>query len=92
MTTRLLLLLPVIAAGWLGLLASVMALTDDAPAAIVLFPSAGFLDALPAGIAIVSESALTVTLASTTPGLTAALYRAGARVVLPAGLAGCSAT
>ena len=88
MTTRVLwlLLLPVL---WLGLLAGVMIATDAAPAAVVVLPSEKFLDALPDGIAVVSQTPVTVTLAGP-PGLTKTLYATGAWLVLPAGLAGCS--
>jgi hypothetical protein len=78
----------IIAAGWIGTLALVQALTEAAPAALVLFPEEGLLDALP-DAAILSRTRFTVTLASRTPDLTAALYRAGAILVLPAGLRGC---
>ena len=83
-------LIPLLAAGWIGLLAGVMALTDAAPAAVVVLPSRAFMAALPAGTAVLSQTGLTVTLASPAPGLTPALYRAGAWLVLPGGLSGCS--
>ncbi|MEM9433864.1 MAG: hypothetical protein AAGA12_08075 [Pseudomonadota bacterium] len=75
---------------WLGLLATVMATTGAAPAALVPLPSASFLAALPDDVAIVGRSALSVTLAG--PSETVSdLYAAGAWLVLPAGLSGCSA-
>jgi hypothetical protein len=92
MTTRLrpyLIALPIVLVMWLALLATVMRITGRAPAALVILPSASFLADLPAGIAITSQGPFSVTLTSTTPNLTAALYAAGAPIVLPAGLQGC---
>lgn len=90
MITRAALGIAALAAAWLGLLAGVMVLTDAAPAAFVPFPSPAFFDALPEGAAIVGSNGFSVTLASADPGFAAALYRAGAWIVLPAGLKGCS--
>ena len=87
---RLAVFLLVLPLGWLALLAGVMATTDRAPAALVLFPDTAFLAALPPDSAIIAQSALSVTLAGTEPDLTARLYAAGARLVLPAGLQGCA--
>ena len=80
---------PAVLAGWIGVLAGVMALSDAAPAALVLFPSRAFLASLPPEAAILSQSPVSVTIAAA-PGITPALYRAGAHLVLPAGLKGCS--
>jgi len=90
MITRLILALCAVFAGWIALLAVVMVVSDDAPAALVLFPAADLIDRLPAGVAITARTGLSVTLAADTPGLAAALYRAGAVLVLPAGLLGCA--
>lgn len=75
-------------AAWVALLASVMALTDAAPGAMVLFPSRTLLTHLPDEAVIIDAGQFTVTL-RTTPGLTQDLYAAGAMLVLPAGLTGC---
>ncbi len=90
MTIRsVLIALPLLALGWLCVLLAVMLVSDAAPAAVVLFPSQGFLDRLPAGTAILAATPVSVTLADDRPGLAGALYRRGARLVLPAGLPGC---
>ncbi|QFS84602.1 hypothetical protein FIU97_17725 [Roseivivax sp. THAF40] len=75
--------------GWLGVLAVTMALSDAAPAALVLFPSDTFLSSLPDHVAISDRFTHAITLVSSQPGYVASLYEAGARLVLPAGLAGC---
>ncbi|AXI40796.1 hypothetical protein [Sulfitobacter sp. SK011] len=75
--------------GWLAVLAGVMLVSDAAPAALVMFPDPTFLNDLPQGVAILSQNAVSVTLISEMSGFGAALYRAGAIVVLPAGLLGC---
>jgi hypothetical protein len=85
----LLLALPLVGAGWIGTLAATMTLTGAAPAALVIFPAPGLADRLPHGVRILSATRWTVTVAGDTPGLTRALYRAGARLVLPSGLSGC---
>ncbi len=89
MTTRgALLALPAVLAGWIGLLAATMVVSDAAPAAMVVLPARDFLDRMPDG-AVIARTALTVTVRSDVPGLAPALYRAGAHLVLPAGLTGC---
>lgn len=90
MTIRANMLMALIPFAWDGLLAGLMAVTDAAPAALVPMPSQSFLAALPEGVAIVSRTPVSVTLASDTPGLAAQLYSSGAWLVLPAGLAGCA--
>ena len=81
---RVLLALPVLFLAWIALLALVMRLGGDAPAALVLFPP----DTLPPGLAITSRGPVSVTVKGG-PGLVASLYAAGAWLVLPAGLTGC---
>ncbi|MEX0338730.1 MAG: hypothetical protein AB3N11_06785 [Arenibacterium sp.] len=81
--------LVMVAAGWLGTLATAMIVNDSAPAALVLLPSQAFLSALPADAAILSQNAISITLAADTP-LPLRLYNAGAWLVLPAGLSGCA--
>lgn len=83
-----LLALPVVGVVWIALLASVMRLSGDAPAALVLWPSAALLAHLPEGAALTAIGPYSVTLRGG-PDLVAALYLSGARLVLPAGLAGC---
>ena len=77
-----------VAAGWVGVMAAVMLVSDAAPAAVVVLPSEDFLARMPEG-AILSRTAWTLTVQSDAPGLGLALYRAGATLVLPAGLTGC---
>ncbi len=90
MTTRTwLLALGCVFAGWVATLASVMLLTDAAPGAIVLLPGDGFIANLPEGAAVVGSGGIWVAIRSDAPGLGRALYRAGGRLVLPAGLPGC---
>jgi hypothetical protein len=81
--------LPIVALAWLALLAGVMRLSGQAPAALVILPPASFVANLPEGIAITARGPFSITVKSTTPDLTAALYAAGATLVLPAGLQGC---
>lgn len=85
---RLILALPLVLAGWIALLALVMRLGGEAPAALVMFPPAGLVAALPDGVAVVSAGPVSVTLQGG-EGLVAVLYRLGAPLVLPAGLTGC---
>ncbi|MCO6384495.1 MAG: hypothetical protein JXQ91_08755 [Vannielia sp.] len=70
-------------------MALVMRFSDAAPAAVVLLPGPGFLAALPGDAAIVSQNRVSLTLKSKQPDFAARLYRAGALLVLPAGLTGC---
>jgi hypothetical protein len=77
-----------VAGGWIGVLALVMRLGGEAPAALVMFPPEGFVAALPEGVAVVSAGPVSVTLRGG-EGLVAALYGLGAPLVLPAGLTGC---
>ncbi|RVT82122.1 hypothetical protein DXV76_16730 [Rhodobacteraceae bacterium CCMM004] len=86
---RLALALPLVLAGWLGTMAAIMLVSDAAPGAVALWPSAGFVGALPDGVAVVGGSPVSVTVRSDMPRLGPALYAAGARLVLPAGLPGC---
>ncbi|MBV7407972.1 hypothetical protein [Maritimibacter sp. DP1N21-5] len=76
-------------AGWVLVLVVVGLVSDAAPAHVVLFPGQGFLAELPDGVAVVDRSPLSVSLRSDPPGPTGPLYRAGALIVLPAGLPGC---
>lgn len=78
-----------VALGWLTVLAVVMRVSDDAPAALVLFPNANFIHNLPQDGAITGRSRLSITVSSNENALTQRLYQAGAVLVLPAGLAGC---
>ncbi|WP_300010417.1 hypothetical protein [uncultured Roseobacter sp.] len=90
MTIKWLMGLGVLGTGWLVLLASVMLLSSDAPAALVPFATADFIDALPDHISITDTTALGTVLVSDDADFVAQLYRAGAVVVLPAGLIGCA--
>ena len=86
---RLLLALAGMVAGWLGVLVTVGLISDAAPAYVVMLPPAGFLGRLDSDVAIMAAGRFTVTLTSDQPGLARRLYRAGAPLVLPAGLPGC---
>ena len=90
MITKIILTTVAVVAGWIGVLAGVMLATEQAPAALVMFPDAAFMKALPKGVAILSQNAVSVTLNSEMPDFGMALYRAGAILVLPAGLLGCA--
>ena len=81
--------LPVVFIGWIAILALVMRLGGDAPAAFVPFPPADLLSALPADVAITGRSPISLTLRSEAENLPAQLYEAGALLVLPAGLEAC---
>ena len=90
MIIKSLLSLIVVAIGWVGVLAGAMYVTNDAPAALVVMPSEALMQNLPEGVSILTQNAYSVTLNSEMTGLAAALYQAGAFVVLPAGLLGCA--
>ena len=77
-------------AGWVAVLAAVMSVSDAAPAALVMFPSVAFFEALPAGVSITSQNAISVTVAGDAQGFAPTLYKSGAWLVLPAGLLGCA--
>lgn len=85
---RWLVAVPLVGVGWIGTLALVMRLSGEAPAALVILPPEGFVKALPEGVAVVSAGPISVTVQGG-EGLVAALYAAGAPLVLPAGLTGC---
>lgn len=85
---RILVALPFVGVAWVALMAGVMRFSDAAPAAVVMFPSAELMEALPGDAAILGLSNGVLTLKNR-PELTAELYAAGARLVLPAGLTGC---
>ncbi len=76
-------------AGWVAVLAAVMVLSDAAPGAIVLFPSDQFVANLPDDAAVVGGGPAWVAVRADLPRLGIALYQAGGRLVLPAGLPGC---
>lgn len=76
-------------AGWLAVLGLVMVLSDSAPGAIVLFPPDTFIERLPDQAAVVGGGAFWVAIRGEGPDLGLKLYRAGGRLVLPAGLPGC---
>lgn len=85
---RIVLALPLVAVAWIALLALVMRLSGEAPAALVILPPGGMLAALPPGAAVTSAGPYSVTVRGDA-GLVAQLYAAGALLVLPAGLTGC---
>lgn len=90
MITKVLLSCFAVVLGWGAVLAGVMLVSDASPAALVMFPTDTFLAALPESVAITGQTVFSVTLISETPGFAAALYDAGAPLVLPAGLLGCA--
>lgn len=83
----LLIALPVAFCVWLAILAAVMRI-GGAPAALVMFPAPGFIANLPHGAAVTSAGPFSLTVRGG-QGLVAALYDAGAVLVLPAGLSSC---
>lgn len=85
---RIVLALPLVAVAWIALLALVMRLSGEVPAALVILPPEGMLAALPSDVAVTSAGPFSVTV-SGGAGLVAQLYAAGALLVLPAGLTGC---
>lgn len=88
LATRLLIGLLLVAIAWIGILAGVMWITGQAPAALVILPPADLLEYLPVGTAVVSIGPYSVTVKGG-DDLVTALYHAGAMLVLPAGLTGC---
>ena len=88
-TTRLVLALPFVLAGWLAVLVVVGLVSDAAPAYVVVLPRAGLLDALPEGSGLMAASSVTLTLSNPGDGLAREIWRHGALLVLPAGLPGC---
>ncbi|MDX1786166.1 MAG: hypothetical protein R3210_08550 [Roseovarius sp.] len=78
-----------VCAGWLAVLAAVMVLSGAAPGAIVFFPAGDFAQRLPKDVAIVEAGTTWIAVRGAQPGLGRELYRAGGRLVLPAGLPGC---
>ena len=81
---------------WITIPAVVMAVTGDAPAALVILPPDGLVDALPEGVALVSVTRFSVTVregaaGAVDGGLVRRLYALGAPLVLPSGLTGCFA-
>lgn len=86
---RLVLALPVLGLGWLGVLVGVGLFSDAAPASVVVLPSRHFLATLPPDFAVIEQGARTITLTSEAPGAARRLYASGAFLVLPAGLPGC---
>lgn len=85
---RIALALPLVAVAWIALLALVMRLSGEAPAALVILPPEGMLAALPSDAAVTSAGPYSVTVKGGAE-LVAQLYAAGALLVLPAGLTGC---
>lgn len=87
-TRRILIAVPVIFVAWIAIMAGVMRFSDAAPAAVVPFPSKRLLSALPADTGVLNIGGMALVVANR-PDMTRALYRAGAMLVLPAGLDGC---
>ncbi|SEM90913.1 hypothetical protein SAMN04488003_10688 [Loktanella fryxellensis] len=79
-------------AGWIGVLALVMVVSDAAPGALVLFPPHDLLAGLPRDVAVAGIGRHWISVTAQGGDLTAALYDAGAWIVLPAGLQGCLPT
>jgi hypothetical protein len=79
---------PLVLAAWIGIMAAVMRVSDAAPGSVVPFPSASVMRALPGDTAILGMSRFALTVENR-PGMAEELYRAGAWLVLPAGLTGC---
>lgn len=76
-----------VAAGWLAILTGGMFLPEAAPAALVIAPPPDILARLPEA-RLIHAGRFSVTLSGVATG---DLYRAGAKLVLPAGLPLCAA-
>ena len=74
--------------GWIAVMATVMRLSDAAPAAVVLFPSPTLMANLPVNTSILTLTRTGLTVQNK-PDTARALYAAGAWVFLPAGRTGC---
>ncbi len=85
---RLLVAVVLVLVAWITLMALVMRFSSVAPAAVVLFPGEKVLANLPDETAILGLSRFALTV-NNAPDMAAALYKAGAWLVLPAGLTGC---
>ena len=81
---------PFVLMGWIGVLTVVAFVSDEAPAYVVLFPSQILVENISESSSILAASVASVTLTSDEAGFARSLYRNGAWLVLPAGLAGCS--
>ena len=86
---RVFVLVAAVFTGWIAVMALVVRFSDAAPAAVAFFPREGFIHALPEEAAVISSGPLSYTVSGDVNGMGAALYKAGARFVLPAGLTGC---
>ncbi|MBK4216514.1 hypothetical protein JJJ17_11310 [Paracoccus caeni] len=71
------------------MLSAVMLFSDAAPGAVAFFPAQDFVAELPDGAGVAGAGRFWIAVRSDQPGLGLALYRAGAVLVLPAGLPGC---
>lgn len=87
-TKRIALAIPFVLIAWIAIMAVVMRFSDAAPAAVVIFPTAALLAALPGDTGVLGLNRLALTVANR-PDTTRNLYDAGAWLVLPAGLTGC---
>ena len=85
---RLMVAVPLVLVVWVALMAVVMRFSEAAPAAVVPFPAANFIDGLPDDVAVLDYGRASLTLANR-KDLAKDLYAAGALLVLPAGLTGC---
>jgi len=82
--------LAIIATAWVATLTMPLALGVTPPAILVVLPREGLLAALGPGVRVLSDHPLGLILQSDDPRFAPALWRAGARVLLPAGLSGCA--
>ena len=81
--------MPLVLAGWFGVLAGTGLFSDEAPAQIVLFPPEDFLERLPENTSIAAFGDWSITVVSNEPDFVRRLYASGASLVLPSGLQGC---
>ena len=81
--------LPLVIAGWVTTLMTTGLLSDEAPAQLVLFPSAQLINSLPPETSIVDHGAWSITVTSKQSGFAKLLFERGAFFVLPSGLSGC---
>jgi hypothetical protein len=76
--------------GWFAVLSLPMLAGAEPPAILVLGPAPDLVSRLGPDVVILAETPVGLVLQSDRPGLAVQLWRAGARLLLPAGLTGCA--
>ena len=78
-----------VAIGWFASMAAFMAVTEAAPAALVITPRAGFMQSAPEDTRVMRGGGMVTVVVSEETGYVQRLYAAGAWLVLPALRNGC---